>query len=102
MSVTLYIQISDRRWYDYCELIFKQRLCFFSWCGPGDPDLLTVKGLKAIQAAEVVVYDRLVSKDILELAHASAEMIYVGKKLDFHCVPQDQINQILVQKAQEG
>ncbi|NMS31354.1 uroporphyrinogen-III C-methyltransferase, partial [Vibrio parahaemolyticus] len=60
------------------------------------------KGLKAIQAAEVVVYDRLVSKDILELAHASAEMIYVGKKLDFHCVPQDQINQILVQKAQEG
>lgn len=48
--------------------------------GPGDPDLLTVKGLKAIQAAEVVVYDRLVSKDILELAHASAEMIYVGKK----------------------
>lgn len=70
--------------------------------GPGDPDLLTVKGLKAIQVAEVVVYDRLVSKDILELARASAEMIYVGKKLDFHCVPQDQINQILVQKAQEG
>ncbi|MGL1289505.1 uroporphyrinogen-III C-methyltransferase [Vibrio parahaemolyticus] len=70
--------------------------------GPGDPDLLTVKGLKAIQAAEVVVYDRLVSKEILELAQASAEMIYVGKKLDFHCVPQDQINQILVEKAQEG
>ncbi|GAJ76758.1 LOW QUALITY PROTEIN: uroporphyrinogen-III methyltransferase [Vibrio sp. JCM 18905] len=70
--------------------------------GPGDPDLLTVKGLKAIQAAEVVVYDRLVSKEILELAHVSAEMIYVGKKLDFHCVPQDQINQILVEKAQEG
>ncbi|EGR1341802.1 uroporphyrinogen-III C-methyltransferase [Vibrio parahaemolyticus] len=70
--------------------------------GPGDPDLLTVKGLKAIQAAEVVVYDRLVSKEILELAQASAEMIYVGKKLDFHCVPQDKINQILVEKAQEG
>ncbi|PSU34947.1 uroporphyrinogen-III C-methyltransferase [Photobacterium lutimaris] len=70
--------------------------------GPGDPDLLTVKGLKVIQAADVVVYDRLVSTDILALADASAEMIYVGKKLDFHCVPQDQINQILVQKAQEG
>ncbi|HCE1575804.1 TPA: uroporphyrinogen-III C-methyltransferase [Vibrio parahaemolyticus] len=70
--------------------------------GPGDLDLLTVKALKAIQAAEVVVYDRLVSKEILELAQASAEMIYVGKKLDFHCVPQDQINQILVEKAQEG
>ena len=70
--------------------------------GPGDPDLLTVKGLRAIQAADVVVYDRLVSDDILALAQASAEMIYVGKKLDFHCVPQEQINQILVQKAQEG
>ena len=51
--------------------------------GPGDPDLLTVKGLKAIQAAEVVVYDRLVSKEILELAHVSAEMIYVGKSSIF-------------------
>lgn len=70
--------------------------------GPGDPDLLTVKGLKVIQAADVVVYDRLVSNDILALADCSAEMIYVGKKLDFHCVPQEQINQILVQKALEG
>ena len=70
--------------------------------GPGDPDLLTVKGLRVIQAADVVVYDRLVSEDILALADSSAEMIYVGKKLDFHCVPQDQINQILVQKAQQG
>ncbi|MGF1683617.1 uroporphyrinogen-III C-methyltransferase [Photobacterium minamisatsumaniensis] len=70
--------------------------------GPGDPDLLTVKGLKVIQAADVVVYDRLVSKDILALADKSAEMIYVGKKLDFHCVPQEQINQILVGKAKEG
>ena len=70
--------------------------------GPGDPDLLTVKGWKAIQSADVVVYDRLVSKEILALANARAEMIYVGKKLDFHCVPQEQINQILVQKAQEG
>ncbi len=70
--------------------------------GPGEPDLLTVKGFKAIQAAEVVVYDRLVSEEILALASSSAELIYVGKKLDFHCVPQDQINQILVQKAQQG
>ncbi|MDF2154543.1 uroporphyrinogen-III C-methyltransferase [Vibrio sp. CAU 1672] len=70
--------------------------------GPGDPDLLTVKGLKVIQAAEVVVYDRLVSKAILALASDNAEMVYVGKQLDYHCVPQEQINQLLVQKAQEG
>ena len=70
--------------------------------GPGDPDLLTMKGYRVIQQAEVVVYDRLVSEQILALADESAELIYVGKKLDYHCVPQDQINQILVQKAQEG
>ncbi len=70
--------------------------------GPGDPDLLTVKGYRVIQSADVVVFDRLVSKDILSLAKPGAEMIYVGKKLDYHCVPQDQINQILVEKAKEG
>lgn len=70
--------------------------------GPGDPDLLTVKGLRVISQAQVVVYDRLVSQAILDLAPSSAEMIYVGKQLDFHCVPQDQINQILVDKAKEG
>lgn len=70
--------------------------------GPGDPDLLTVKGLRVIQQAQVLVYDRLVSPAILDLAPSGAERIYVGKKLDFHCVPQAQINQILVTKAQEG
>jgi len=70
--------------------------------GPGDPDLLTVKGYRVIQQAEVVVYDRLVSPEILALANSEAEMIYVGKKLDFHCVPQGKINQILVEKAKEG
>ncbi|ARC92341.1 uroporphyrinogen-III C-methyltransferase [Vibrio coralliilyticus] len=70
--------------------------------GPGDPDLLTVKGYRVIQQAEVIVYDRLVSKEILALANPQAEMVYVGKKLDFHCVPQEQINQILVEKALAG
>lgn len=70
--------------------------------GPGDPDLLTVKGHRVIQQADVVVYDRLVSPEILALASPDTEMIYVGKQLDFHCVPQDQINQILVDKAQVG
>lgn len=70
--------------------------------GPGDPDLLTVKGYRVIQQADVVVYDRLVSAEILALASENAERIYVGKKLDYHCVPQEQINQILVDKALEG
>lgn len=70
--------------------------------GPGDPDLLTVKGFRIIQQAEVVVYDRLVSPEIIAIANESAEMIYVGKQLDNHFVPQEQINQILVDKAREG
>lgn len=70
--------------------------------GPGDPDLLTVKAHRVIQSADVLVYDRLVSKDILALANPDAEKLYVGKKLDHHCVPQDQINQLLVDKALEN
>ncbi|WP_070971995.1 uroporphyrinogen-III C-methyltransferase [Vibrio sonorensis] len=82
----------------------QNRLGFVSLvgAGPGDPDLLTVKGHRVIQQAEVVVYDRLVSEEILALAAKDAEMIYVGKKLDYHCVPQDQINQLLVEKAKQG
>ena len=70
--------------------------------GPGDPGLLTRKGLEALQKAEVVVYDRLVSPAILALMPEKAEHIDVGKQASRHPVPQDQINQILLDKALEG
>lgn len=70
--------------------------------GPGDPGLLTRKGLEAIRQAEVVVFDRLVGPDILSLMPESAEKIDVGKQASNHPVPQYRINQILLEKAREG
>ena len=70
--------------------------------GPGDPGLLTEKGKNAIAQAEVVVYDRLVSPAILSLMPETAEQIDVGKEASHHKVPQHQINQILLEKAQAG
>ena len=70
--------------------------------GPGAPGLLTQKGRQALEQAEVVVYDRLVSPDILALIPSPAERIDVGKEASHHKVPQEQINRILLDKALEG
>lgn len=70
--------------------------------GPGDAGLLTIKGLQQIQQADIIVYDRLVSDEIMNLARRDAQRIFVGKRAGFHCVPQEQINQILLQQAKKG
>ncbi|EPE1850541.1 siroheme synthase CysG [Cronobacter dublinensis] len=70
--------------------------------GPGDPGLLTIKGLQQIQQADIVVYDRLVSDDIMNLVRRDADRVFVGKRAGFHCVPQEEINQILLREAQRG
>jgi uroporphyrin-III C-methyltransferase/precorrin-2 dehydrogenase/sirohydrochlorin ferrochelatase len=70
--------------------------------GPGDPDLMTFKAARLLQSADVVLYDRLVSRPILEMARRDAERIYVGKRRDDHAVPQGEINQLLVDLALEG
>ena len=70
--------------------------------GPGDPDLLTIKALRLLQAADVVVHDRLTPKPILDLVRPGARLIDVGKRKSRHTLPQDGINQLLVGLAREG
>lgn len=70
--------------------------------GPGDPDLITVKGKKSIEEADVIYYDRLINKQLLEYAREDAELIYCGKKPNDHSIPQDSLNQLLVDHAKKG
>ena len=70
--------------------------------GPGDPDLLTIKALRLLQGADVVVHDRLTPQPVLDLAGPQARMIDVGKRKSRHTLPQDDINALLVALALEG
>lgn len=71
-------------------------------CGPGALDLLTLRALRFIEQADVLVYDYLVGPDILERAPAQAERLYVGKKASNHSLPQEDINALLVRLAKDG
>jgi uroporphyrin-III C-methyltransferase/precorrin-2 dehydrogenase/sirohydrochlorin ferrochelatase len=70
--------------------------------GPGDPELLTLKALRALQDADVIIHDRLVEQRVLDMARRDADFLYVGKERSKHSVPQDQINDMLIAEARAG
>lgn len=70
--------------------------------GPGDPELLTLRAARLLLEADVLVYDNLVSKEVLDCVPPETERVYVGKKASNHALPQEGINALLVRLAQEG
>jgi len=90
------------------DLIFKtgskakQGEVYLVGAGPGNPDLLTFRALRLMQQADVVVYDRLVSAEILDLTRRDSEKIYVGKQRANHSLPQESINELLLNLAKKG
>ncbi|WP_338754497.1 uroporphyrinogen-III C-methyltransferase [Bacillus sp. FJAT-52991] len=70
--------------------------------GPGDPDLITVKGLRALQEADVILYDRLINEELLQYAKEGAELIFCGKLPNHHHLQQETINHLLVLHAKKG
>ncbi len=72
---------------------------YLTGAGPGDIELLTVKALRVIQKADVIIYDRLANREILDEAKSGCEFIYVGKEDSHHTLPQEKINEILYKSA---
>lgn len=75
---------------------------FLIGAGPGDPGLITVKGLECVKKADVIIYDYLANERLLDQRRPDAELIYVGKQGGKHTLPQDEINTLIVKKAKEG
>src|SRR2546429_7436596 len=75
---------------------------FLVGAGPGDAELITLKGLRYLRQADVVLYDRLISPFLLDETRPGTELIFVGKEPGYHSIPQEQINKLLIGYARQG
>lgn len=82
--------------------MIKPGIVYLVGAGPGDPELITVRGLKRLQQADVILYDRLVHPNLLDEAPSRAERIFVGKASNNHVMEQEDINRLMVEKASFG
>lgn len=80
----------------------KKRNVYLVGTGPGDPELLTLKAFRLMQTADLVLYDRLVSTNIMDMVHPGARLLYVGKTAGYHSRTQDEIHQLLLNFAEAG
>ena len=76
--------------------------CILAGAGPGDIGLVTLRAREAVEGADVIVYDHLCNPEILQWAPANAELVYAGKKAGEHSMSQDEINHLLVERANAG
>jgi uroporphyrinogen III methyltransferase/synthase len=86
----------------YLSHMEKSGIAYLVGAGPGDPGLMTVKGKEVIQKADVLIYDALAASDFLNWVKPDCELIYAGKRAGFHSIPQDAINQLIVDYANSG
>jgi len=84
------------------EIQMRRGKIYLIGAGPGDPGLITVKGLECLRKADVIIYDRLIDDSLLEEARPKAERLYVGKGHGYHAMEQKEINLLIVSKAREG
>lgn len=101
------VKATDSQYSNNVSSIKQKSSCSFGkvalvGAGPGDPDLLTVKALRSIEQADVIIFDNLVSEAIRELFPVHSETLYVGKAKGAHSSTQDEINQLLIEKAKLG
>src|ERR1700735_1813287 len=85
-----------------CNIIIMTGKVSLVGAGPGDPELLTLKALKAIQSADIVVYDRLVSEGIMALVPHGVSRFFVGKSCKKKVMPQEEIHELLISLAKKG